>query len=100
MSRGATKGGSHSNHSITIKIGKNQFGSADRHYPGGSDGQGEIAPLGGPTNTPGASRPSALRVGWRASPATQGRPQLPVWQLKSGRFRFAAMGFAHTQRHE
>ena len=95
--RGATKGGSRSNNSITANSAKPPPGSAACHWTGPVTGRKTKRPLVVATNTPGASRPSALRVGWRASPATQGRPQLPVWQLRSGRFRFAAMGFAHTQ---
>ena len=97
VSRGATKGRSRSNNSITAHSAKPPPGSAACHWTGPVTGRKTKRPLVVATNTPGAARPSALRVGWRASPATQGRPQLPVWPQRSGRFRFAAMGFAHTQ---
>jgi hypothetical protein len=97
VSRGAINGGSRLNNSITPDSAKPPSDSAACHWTGPVTGRKTKRHLVVATNTPGAARPSALRVGWRASPATQGRPQLPVWQLRSGRFRFAAMGFAHTQ---
>lgn len=99
--RGATKGGSRSNNSITANSAKPPPGSAACHWTGPVTGRKTERPLVVATNTPARlAQPKALKFRVReiwASPATQGRPQLPVWQLKSGRLRFAAMGFAHTQ---
>jgi hypothetical protein len=61
--RGATKGKSRSNHSITPGSAKPPSDSAACHWTGPVTGRKTKRPLVVATNTPGAALPSALRVG-------------------------------------
>ena len=63
VSRGAAKGRSRPNNSITPDSAKPPSDSAACHWTGPVTGRKTKRPLVVATNTPGASRPSALRVG-------------------------------------